>query len=35
MKHGSIASGIAWKLIERFSVQVMRFVLQIILFANI
>ena len=31
MKHGSIASGIAWKLIERFSVQVMRFVLQIIL----
>ena len=31
MKHGSIASGITWKLIERFSVQIMRFVLQIVL----
>lgn len=31
MKRGSIASGISWKVIERFSVQVIRFVLQIIL----
>ena len=31
MKKHSIASGITWKLIERFSVQIMRFVLQIIL----
>lgn len=31
MKQGSIASGITWKLIERFSVQIMRFVLQIVL----
>lgn len=31
MKQGSIASGITWKLIERFSVQTMRFVLQIVL----
>lgn len=31
MKRGSIASGISWKVMERFSVQVIRFVLQIIL----
>lgn len=31
MKQNSIASGISWKLIERFSVQVIRFVLQIVL----
>ena len=31
MKKNSIASGISWKLIERFSVQVMRFGLQIVL----
>lgn len=31
MKQNSIASGISWKLIERFSVQVIRFALQIVL----
>lgn len=31
MKQNSIASGISWKLIERFSVQTIRFVLQIVL----
>lgn len=31
MKQNSIASGISWKLVERISVQVVRFVLQIIL----
>ena len=31
MKQNSIASGISWKLIERFSVQIVRFVLQIVL----
>lgn len=31
MKQNSIASGISWKLIERFSVQIIRFVLQIVL----
>lgn len=31
MKQNSIASGISWKLIERISVQVIRFVLQIVL----
>ena len=31
MKQNSIASGISWKLIERFSVQIVRFVLQILL----
>ena len=31
MKHNSVASGISWKLIERFSVQIVRFVLQILL----
>lgn len=31
MERSSITSGITWKLIERFSVQIMRFVLQIVL----